>query len=305
MFPVRDGVWRVDVEIARDPVTGKRRRVSRHLHGTREDAEIALARLKVADHEKRLPVGTNARSVGAALQLYQQAVASGQIELAPSTGNTVRWVRKMLTSLELADGRRFGDIRLSRLNWQDIEAAYGAMRARGASVAYVRRSATILSRALDFARKRGLIDSNPAKDAARPRTVRSKPHSPSIEEVRAALETSEKRDPEAYDAAVVVASTGMRKGELLALQWCDLDLDRSEVHVAAAVSDGGPGVGLVRKSTKTSDWRDVPLTEGAVMAFKRQLERRWALTGEPGSDELIFPAGIDGSALMRPDSLGR
>ena len=302
MFPVRDGVWRVDVEVARDPVTGKRRRVSRYVHGAREDAEIALARLKVADHEKRLPVGTNARSVGAALQLYQQSVASGLIELAPSTGNTVRWVRKMLSNLELPDGRMFGDIRLSRLTWQDIEAAYAAIRARGGSVAYVRRSATILSRALDFARKRGLIDSNPAKDAARPRTVRSKPHSPSIEEVRAALETSEQRDPEAYHAAVVVASTGMRKGEVLALRWCDLDLDRSEVHVAAAVSDGGPGVGLVRKATKTSDWRDVPLTENAIMAFKRQLERRRTLTGEPGSDELIFPAGPEGSALMRPDT---
>ncbi|MHB8294592.1 MAG: hypothetical protein ACYDH5_08195 [Acidimicrobiales bacterium] len=68
LFPLREGVWRVDVEASRYPVTGRRRRVSRTVTGTRRDAEVTLARLKVADHEKRLPAGgTNARSVGAAV----------------------------------------------------------------------------------------------------------------------------------------------------------------------------------------------------------------------------------------------
>ena len=301
---IRDGVWRVDLEISRDPITGRRRRVARMVRGTREEAEVALARLRVADHEKRLPTGgTSARSVGAALQLYQQAVASGVIELAPSTTNTVRWVSGLLINLELADGRRFGDVRLSRLSWQDIEACYAAMRARGASVAYVRRCATILSRALDLARKRGLIDSNPAKDAARPRTVRTKPHSPAVDEVRAALTIASQIDAEAADAATLIASTGMRKGEVLAVQWRDLDLEKSEVHVAASVTDAGPGKGLVRKTTKTSDWRDVPLTEGAIVVLKRQLERRRELMGEPQPSDYIFPAGLDGALPMRPDAL--
>jgi hypothetical protein len=88
IFPIREGVWRVDVEVARDPITGRRRRASRTVVGTRDDAEVALARLKVADHERRLPAGgTKARSVRAAFQLYQQAVDVGLIELAPRTGS--------------------------------------------------------------------------------------------------------------------------------------------------------------------------------------------------------------------------
>ncbi len=106
---MRDGVWRVDVEVGRDPVTGQRRRVARVVHGAREDAEIALARLKVADQEKRLPSGgTNARSVRAAFQLYLQAVDSGLIELAPATVVTSRSAAKRMCSTELADGRTFG-----------------------------------------------------------------------------------------------------------------------------------------------------------------------------------------------------
>lgn len=305
VFAVRDGVWRVDVEVGRDPVTGRRRRVSRTIHGTREDAEVALARLKVADHEKRLPTGgTNARSVAAVFQLYLQAVDAGLIELAPSTIATVRSATRIMSAMELADGREFGKIRLSRLTWQDIEYLYAAMRSAGKSSAYIRRCATVLTRALDLARKRGLIDSNPAKDAARPRTSRSKPWAPTSDEVRAVLAKAERRDPEIKDAATILASTGMRRGEFIALRWSDINLDEAEVHVAAAISDGGPGIGLVYKTTKRSDWRDVPLTAGAVEAFKRQAERRTALLGrEPKPIEYVFPAGIDGTIPMRPDNV--
>jgi integrase len=305
VFFVRDGVWRVDVEISRDRVTGRRRRVSRTIHGTREEAEVALARLKVADHEKRLPVGgTNARSVAAVFQLYRQAVDAGLIELAPSTIATVRSATKIMAAVQLPDAREFGSIRLSRLTWQDIEYLYGAMRADGKSPAYIRRCATVLARALDLARKRGLIDSNPAKDATRPRTSRSKPFAPTGAEVRDVLAEAKGRDPEIADAATILASTGMRRGEFIALRWADVSLDQSELHVATAISDGGPGIGLVYKPTKRSDWRDVPLTLAAGAAFKRQAERRSELLRRaPDPNEYAFPGGIDGHVPMRPDQI--
>src|SRR5918996_1483442 len=95
--------------------------------------------------------------------------------------------------------------------------------------------------------------------------------------------------------ATVLASTGMRRGEFIALRWTDVNLDQSEIHVAAAISDGGPGIGLVYKPTKRSDWRDVPLTSAAAVAFKRQAERRTAqLARAPDPKEYTFPGGIDG-----------
>jgi integrase len=302
---VREGIWRVDVEVHRDPVTGQRRRVSRRVHGTRDDAEVALARLKVADHEKRLPTGgTNARSVAAVFQLYQQAVDAGRFELAPTTILTVRSTSKVMAAVVLADGRRFGDIRLSRLTWQDIEFLYAAMRDSGKSAAYIRRCATVLARALDLARKRGLIDSNPSKDATRPRTPRTKPFAPTGQDVRALLATVRRRDAEIGDAGTILASTGLRRGEFLALRWREIDLDAGEIHVGAAISDGGPGVGVVRKPTKRADWRDVPLTATAVEAFRSQRRRRTELLGtEPGPDDYAFPNDLVPGAPMRPDVL--
>ncbi len=304
VFPVREGVWRIDLELARDSVTGRRRRVSRTVEGTRAEAEVALARLKVADHEKRLPSGgTKARSVAAAFEAYEQAVEVGLIQLAPSTAVTVRSAHRVMASVELPDGRKFGAVRLSQLNWQDVERLYAAMREAGRGSAWIRRCATVLSRSLDLARKRGLIDANPCRDATRPRTVRTKPFAPGTADVKRLIGQVAKGDPELADIVTVLASTGMRRGELLALRWVDVDLGAEEINVAAAISDGGPGVGILRMATKTADWRDIPLTGSALAALRRQQERRVDLVGDEPRSHYVFPGDIDGSVPMRPDAL--
>ena len=85
---MRDGVWRVDVEIPRDPVSGRRRRISRRVQGTRVDAEVALAKLRAADHDGRLArPGTTARTVRAALDEYVADAEAGVIDLVPKIGD--------------------------------------------------------------------------------------------------------------------------------------------------------------------------------------------------------------------------
>jgi integrase len=299
---VRPGAWRVDIEYARDPVTGRRRRVSRTVQGTRRDAEAALARLRVADVEKRLPRGgTSAKSVRAAFDLYLDAAAAGTIVLAPRTLVTSRSAANTMCRMLLPGDRPFGTIALSRLTWQEIEQMYAAMRAEELGVDWVRRCATVLTRSLDFARKRGLIDSNPSKDATRPRGSRSKPVSPAMAEVRALLDRARAIDPELADAVTVLAGTGMRKAELLGLQWWAVDLDRREVHLAFAISDGGPGVKVVRKETKRSDWRDVPLTSQVADALRRQHDRA-VERGVVGPSDYVFPGSPDPSVPIRPDT---
>jgi integrase len=236
-------------------------------------------------------------------ELYLDAVETGVIELAPSTLVTTRSACRRMAQM-VFKGHRFGSIPLNRLTWQEIESLYAAMRTAGYAADWVRRCATVLARALELARKRGLIDTNPSKDAARPRQVRTKPYAPTAEDVRDLLAEVGERDPEMGDAATVLASTGMRKGELLALRWSDVFLDAHEINVSAAITDGGKGVGIMRKPTKRSDWRDVPLTAGATAAFERQRARRRVLLKRaPATDHYVFPALFEGPEPMRPDAL--
>ena len=296
-------MWRVDIEIEPDPLTHRRRRVSKTVYGSRDDAEVVLARFRVAAHDKRLPpAGTSARSVAGVLQIYVTAVESGVIEQSPRTVVTIRSSARTIASSMLTDGRTFGHLRLSTLAWQDIEDLYRSLRSRGLGTSWIRRCATVLTQSLELARKRGLIDGNPAKDAARPRTVRIKPHAPSADELRRAIAISRQTDAEIGDAVALLATTGMRKGELLALRWCDVDLVRGELNVSAGVVDGGPGIGLVRKPTKRSDWRDIPLTRSGIAVLEQQLERQRARGQGDGRTSYVFSSAADGAQPLRPDT---
>lgn len=299
---VRPGVYRVDLEIHRDPITGHRRRVSRTVYGTREDAEVALASLRVADHQDRLPqTATNARTVRELLKLYVQEAADGKVKLAPKTIVTSRSAVNTMSKTVLPDGRVFGDLRLSRITWREIEGMYESMQFAGAGPDWTRRCATVLSRALERGKKHGLVDVNPARDADRPKAVRVKPFAPLGEDVGRLLAHVGVKDSELADMAAVLVSTGMRPSELLALRWREFDAVRGEINVACAITDGGPGVGVKRVSTKRADWRDVPLTAAAVGALTRQRERRRGLTGSVNPDGYIFPGGADDLVPHRPD----
>ena len=77
-----------------------------------------------------------------------------------------------------------------------------------------------------------------------------------------------------------------------------------ENDIAFAIAEGGPGVGLVRKPTEESDWRDVPLIDAAGESFERQLARRREQTGlEPRPGEYIFAGDPEGTTPIRTDSL--
>ena len=63
---------------------------------------------------------------------------------------------------------------------------------------------------------------------------------------------------------------------------------------------------MIRKPTKRSDWRDVPLTTAAASALRGQLDRFEASFGRtPPRATYVFGAGADPTNPLRPDTLYR
>ena len=87
-----------------------------------------------------------------------------------------------------------------------------------------------------------------------------------IDDVRAALAASRKADVELWCWLQVAIASGARRGEVCALRWCDVDLDKRFVRIERSVS-ATAGAGVVIKSTKTGKPRVVSLTTQAVEAL--------------------------------------
>jgi integrase len=148
-------------------------------------------------------------------------------------------------------------------------------------------------RALRDAVRWGRITRNPADAADPPRaaaTVRPTMTTWTADQVRAFLEhTAEHR---LHGAFVVLATTGMRRGECLGLHWSDLDLTAGRVSIVQTVNHevriGSPKTARGR--------RTVALDQGTVAVLRRHRQQMLA-------ERLIMGAGfIDhGLVFCRPD----
>jgi integrase len=160
------------------------------------------------------------------------------------------------------------------------------------------------------------IEQNPAATADRrpePEPARLDYYSPNeIETLAKALEDGAHRDAPARPPAVsetdarasedlqdgdlvrVAAYTGLRRGELLALRWRDVEIGQRKVVVRRAISAGQEAA-----STKSRRAREVPIPDQAAIAFRHLAER-----GEfVAPDDFVFAnrlgRRLDGSALRR------
>lgn len=181
-----------------------------------------------------------------------------------------------------------------------IRRDHGATRERHTKVA--------LNSVLTDAVMVGAIGSNPVREIA-PRRKKKAERKPkgapalAVDQVRtllAAIAESEVcASKDLRDPVTILAATGLRRSELLALRWTDVDLD-ARVLTAAGSVVRLKGQGLVLQDrTKGGDERSVPLPQFAVDALRRRKDE-W--TG-PNTASVIFPSST--GTLRDPDNFGK
>lgn len=118
---------------------------------------------------------------------------------------------------------------------------------------------------------------------------------------------SQLRGHSLYHLAVVAIGTGLRRGELLALQWGDVDLDNAMLRVERSLEETKQGLRFKPPKSRHGR-RSVSLPPTVVETLREQrrqkLEERLALgLGKFPDDALVF-SREDGSP-MSPDNLSR
>jgi integrase len=200
-----------------------------------------------------------------------------------------------------------GGLRLQALTADRLTRFYRQLSASGhrygggLAPKAVRNIHGILHRALADARKWNYITRNPAEDADPPKikSVKARGRERKVwspEQLRAFLESV--RDDRLFAAWMLVATTGLRRGELMGLRWADLDPEAGALTVAeprVVVNDK-----VVQSDPKTeAGGRTIaldPATIAALKAWKRvQAEERLA----------IGPGYVDsGLVFTKPDGSG-
>lgn len=281
-----------------DPATGKTK--PKWVGGFRSENEAKQARAKalVSLHRGDY-VEPSKITVGGYLTSWMEMHAE---TLKPSTRENYQ------SHLRLYLIPHLGNLTLSQLRPTHIQKALIAMRTvggrhgKGVSARTVHLSASILSKALKYAVEvEGILAINVAERVPRPKgeAKRNEPWSP--EQIRFFLDSV--KDHELFALYRVAIYSGARLGEILALNWSDLDLDKAIVTISKNRLQIN-GKMVVQNSTKGGEGRRlVSLDSETIDILKEyrleQLKKRLVAGGEWLDSGYIFV-----NAMGKPTDYG-
>ncbi len=158
------------------------------------------------------------------------------------------------------------------------------------SASAIRQVHWILSAALGAAVRWQWISSNPADIARKPRQQTPQPEPPTSAEAARLVAAAWEQDDEWGTLVWLVMVAGMRRAEVLALRWTDVDLVGGMLAIRRNyVRTGSRGI---EKDTKTHQMRRIALDAETVAVLTEHRERyerqARALGVEPAADAFLF-----------------
>jgi integrase len=302
----KGGSWEIRVYAGTDPLTGRKRWISRGVKGTKRDAIKAERALQVQVQEGK-QTGVSG-TVGSLLEeWYAQA--------------SPRWSKKYAAGVRsILDHRwlpQLGKVKLQKLTPFDLDRCYRRWEAERLEPATIGQYHAVIRRALRQGVRWGWITANVASQATPPplRHHQLVPPTPAqIKRVIAALaggaDYTAVRPPRVMTDTLalcvfvrVAASTGARRGEVCALRADDFD----ESGVTISRSIGQVGKEWHVKDTKTHQGRRISLDAATLGLVAVQLHRnaeRAELAEVPmAPNPYIFSDDLDSCGPWRPDSI--
>ena len=157
-----------------------------------------------------------------------------------------------------------GGVIADRLTTPQVQAWIDGMRDGGTlSASTMHAVIAVLTAALAEAARIGVIANNPAQGIRRPTIRTGSAEVWTIPEVRAVIRQAAKV-PMTHALYRLVLAVGLRPGELRALRWDDLDVERRRLHVRRTTAVTESGSVHVRAGTKRGKGRVVRLSPELV-----------------------------------------
>ena len=291
----RPGVWELIVQLPRGPTQARARQLSRTVHGTKREAQRALAGL--ISEVSASKVSSTTTPLRELLARWLDHVDGA---LSPTT---VREYRRLVRTMLEPD---LGKLPLRRVTTQRIDAYYaGLAKDRGLSAASIRHVHAVLRGALEQGVRWGWIPVNPAVTASPPRLRRYDVKPPPMHATRVLLETADGHDPDFGAVLRVLVATGARRGEVCGLKWSDVDPAGRTVTLRRSVASVSGGA--VVKDTKTHAARRIAVDAATMDALARRRERALELAAvcqlALAPEAFVFSLEPDGSRPLHPDTI--
>jgi integrase len=281
--------WRLKYDTAPDPAG---RRVIKYvtLHGTRRQAQEEAAKIIAS-----VAGGTHVDPSGETVAQFAERWLRDWADDNVSNKTWTRYAQLLRGHL----AARVGHLPLQKLRAADLQATYATMAQAGLADRTRLHLHRVTHTMLKHATQWGSVARNVASMVDAPRVKAREVEILTPTQIQAVLDTL--RGKSLYPIVATALGTGLRRGELLAARWQDVNLDGRHPHlrVERTLEQTKRG-GLLFKAPKTKYGRRLVTLPASTVTLlrehhKAQLEQRLALgLGKQSNDALVF-SNWDGS----------
>lgn len=291
----KDGRWEGRYTAGYHSETGKR--IVKNVLG-KTQAEVKAKLTRAIEESREIdPVRSDEYTVAEWLRLWYELYAKPNIR--PTTAEYYR------RCIELHTIPRIGEIKLNKLTSREIQKLYKGLQENGRlrecqkrkqpglSSSTVRGIHMMLHNALDRAVKERLILRNPTEDCIIPKLEKQEMKILHPEDMKAYLDAADKRGvlPMFY----LELTSGIRKGELVALLWSDLDEKNRTISVSKQALRSPNGEITVSRPKTENSIRKISIPQEAIELLKAEHSKH-------PNNPYMFPSPKNGG-MYYPDSV--
>ncbi len=287
--------WHVMVDTGVDPATGKRQRET---FTTRTKVE---AENRLNDILKAVTDGAYIKPGRDTLAAYLERWLSDYAKSSLSPRGFERY-RDIIRKHIIPD---MGALTLSQVRPEHLQKHYTSKLNAGLSARTVRYHHAVLHVALQTATKWGLVARNVADAVDPPKARRTEMKTWDADEVARFVEGA--KDSPYYAMFYTALFTGMRRSELLALAWREVDLAFGQLSVTRGLHHLKDGSYVFTEPKSARSRRTIALPPSVSLLLKEHKERRsleCALRGTVLKDEALVFGDCEGKPI-RPNTVTR
>lgn len=286
--------YQITVEGERDELKGRRNRTYKTVKGSKREARSVMHRM-ITEMEQGILTQRNNKCVSEWMEEWLE-------NYLPNIEETTRIGYR--TKINCYIKPAIGDILIKSLRTEHVQKMINDMKDRGLSPKNIRDTFNNINAAMKQAVRTRLIPFNPCEAVILPKLKKYRADVYPTEMIHKLLDIAKGTDM--YLPILLLVTVGLRRGELLALRWSDIDFDNNLLKVRSNMVRGENGF-IIKAPKSESGIRDIHLGNDVMSVLKEERQRYMndVFSYGAGYQNLEFVIRQEDGSPLCPDSMTR
>ena len=244
--------------------SGERKQIERKGGKTEKEAERALIKFELEHEGKYLRVNSKMKLFDFLDKFFDEYSINWN-------GNSLITYKSYLKFIK----NNFKNISLNRITTYTLQQEFNEISKKGYIQSYIQNIKMFLNRSFKYATKTmKILDENPLEDVTVKGKISIQKRAFTLEELKEIKKyLFSRKNKRYYHLFIILLNTGARLGEIMALEWKNIDFENSKISIKKSLYYDNNGLAHLNEMPKNKySIRDIYVNNETMEIFKERLE---------------------------------